>query len=76
MVIQIAQQIGPAPFATVVGSDTHCSNDKHDRAHSHAQPGLVHATLLGQRPERRLPQMTASTLIMACRDDGPCIVYR
>jgi hypothetical protein len=46
MVIQVAQKISPASFATVVSHDTHCSNDKHDRAHSHAQPGLVHVNLL------------------------------
>ncbi|MCP3717667.1 hypothetical protein [Paraburkholderia sp. CNPSo 3281] len=47
VVIEIAQQIGPAPFAPVVSGDTNCGYYEHDRAGSHTQPGLVHVSLLG-----------------------------
>lgn len=46
VVVEIAQQIGPAPFAPVVSGDTNCGYHKHDRAGSHTQPGLVHVSLL------------------------------
>ncbi|MEM5423559.1 MULTISPECIES: hypothetical protein [Paraburkholderia] len=47
MVIEIAQQIGPAPFAPIVSGDTNCGYYEHDRAGSHTQPGRVHVSLLG-----------------------------
>ena len=47
VVIEVAQQLGPAPFAPVVSGDTNCGYYEHDRAGSHTQPGLVHVSLPG-----------------------------
>lgn len=75
MVIQIAHEFGPAPFASVVGGNTNCSNDEHDRAGSRTQPGLVHVSLL-RHPDHRLRLQSARTLNIACPDDRPRAVCR
>jgi hypothetical protein len=43
--IEVAQEIRPAPFTTIVGRHTHGSDHEHDRTGSHPQPGLVHVSL-------------------------------
>ena len=45
MVLEIAQKISPTPLTEVVRSHTNYSDNKHDRAGSHTQPGLVHVSL-------------------------------
>jgi len=47
MVIEVAQEIGSAPFTAVVRDDGSCSDDKYDRADSHSRPGLIHVSLHG-----------------------------
>jgi hypothetical protein len=46
VVVEIAQQIGTTPFATVMRRDAKCSYCQHDRAGNHTQPGWVHVSLL------------------------------
>lgn len=46
VVIEVAQKICPSTLTKVVRRHANPSDNKHDRAGSHTQPGLVHVSLL------------------------------
>ncbi|HKT98921.1 MAG TPA: hypothetical protein VJS30_20725 [Paraburkholderia sp.] len=50
MVIQVTQEICPAPFTAIVSGNAHCRDHEHDRTDSHTQPGLVHVSLRTYTP--------------------------